>query len=457
MRREPFAMLQELLRRRQFSFSKRFRESFLHAVIINGPDIGAAKIEKQQHLHSPTSDAPHLDQTLNNFFVAHSCENAHTWHGAVDRFCGQILNRSHFAARQTGSTQFSVGRFQDHFRIKKFSLWIKRANPPPNCGRGFAAELLVGNRFGQRVEWPNETVRFQFVTSRPRDEGRKPWICRRQMFLRCRRHALFFSLRKIFCSTFRFRFGKRMSQTQLTWYGQSAFKIVTPVGNVLLIDPWLTNPKNPNGKADVANLKRVDMIFLTHGHSDHVGDSVEIAKKTGAKLFAQLDLAAAITTAMRFPEKQAQMDTTPHFGGEVKLLEGDVTATLVPAVHASGLGMENGSTPPYAGEPAGVVIAVKNGPTLYHTGDTDVFSDMRLIGEFSKIDIMMACIGDHFTMGPMRAVKAVKLVGPRMTIPMHYATFPVLTGTPEAFAKELKKGGAKTQLRVMKVGETITV
>jgi L-ascorbate metabolism protein UlaG (beta-lactamase superfamily) len=248
-----------------------------------------------------------------------------------------------------------------------------------------------------------------------------------------------------------------MSQTQLTWYGQSAFKIVTPVGNVLLIDPWLTNPKNPNGKADVANLKRVDMIFLTHGHSDHVGDSVEIAMKTGAKLFAQLDLAAAITTAMRFPEKQAQMDTTPHFGGEVKLLEGDVTATLVPAVHASGLGMENGSTPPYAGEPAGVVIAVKNGPTLYHTGDTDVFSDMRLIGEFSKIDIMMACIGDHFTMGPMRAVKAVKLVGPRMTIPMHYATFPVLTGTPEAFAKELKKGGAKTQLRVMKVGETITV
>jgi L-ascorbate metabolism protein UlaG (beta-lactamase superfamily) len=262
---------------------------------------------------------------------------------------------------------------------------------------------------------------------------------------------------KIFCSTLRFRFGESMAKTELTWYGQSAFKIVTPAGNALLIDPWLTNPTNPNGKHDVANLKRVDMIFLTHGHSDHVGDSIEIAKNTGAKLFAQLDLATAMTTALKFPEKQAQMDTTPHFGGEVKLLDGDATATLVPAVHASALGTENGSTPPYGGEPGGVVIAVKSGPTFYHTGDTDVFSDMRLIREFAKIDIMMACIGDHFTMGPKRAAYAVSLVEPRMVIPMHYATFPVLTGTPEAFAQELKKGGAKTQLRVMKVGETITV
>lgn len=247
------------------------------------------------------------------------------------------------------------------------------------------------------------------------------------------------------------------SQTQVTWFGQSAFKIVTPAGNVLLIDPWLQNPKNPNGKEDLANLKRVDLIFLTHGHSDHVGESVDIAKKTGAKLVANLDLATAMVTVLGFPEKQAEMDTTPHFGGDVKLLAGDVTATLVPAVHGSGLGKEDESRPVYAGEAGGVVIAVKNGPTFYHTGDSDLFSDMALISRYNKIDIMLCCIGDHFTMGPKRAADAVKLVDPRTVIPMHYGTFPVLTGTPEEFDRELKKRDLKTDVRVMKVGEAISV
>ena len=246
------------------------------------------------------------------------------------------------------------------------------------------------------------------------------------------------------------------SQTQLTWFGQSAFKIVTPAGNVLLIDPWLQNPKNPNGKKDLADLERVDLIFLTHGHADHVGESVEIAKKTGAKLVANLDLATVMTERFKFPEKQAQNDTTPHFGGEVKLLDGEITATLTPAVHGSGLS-EDGSKPVYAGEAGGVVIAIKNGPTIYHTGDTDLFSDMALVPRYNKIDIMMVCIGDHFTMGPRRAADAVKLVGARTVIPMHYATFPVLTGTPEEFDRELKNLKLEADLRVMKIGGTISV
>jgi L-ascorbate metabolism protein UlaG (beta-lactamase superfamily) len=138
-------------------------------------------------------------------------------------------------------------------------------------------------------------------------------------------------------------------------------------------------------------------------------------------------------------------------------LDGDVTAMLVPAIHSSGLAKDDESRPVYAGEPGGVVIAIRNGPTFYHTGDTDLFSDMALISRYHKIDIMMVCIGDHFTMGPKRAADAVKLVGPRSVIPMHYATFPVFTGTPEEFERELKKREVTAEVRVMKIGETISV
>jgi L-ascorbate metabolism protein UlaG (beta-lactamase superfamily) len=247
------------------------------------------------------------------------------------------------------------------------------------------------------------------------------------------------------------------SQTQLTWFGQSAYKIVTPSGKVLLIDPWITNPTNPNGKEDLETLTQVDLILLSHGHSDHVGETVEIAKKTGAKLVANLDLANAMKAVLGFPEKQAEADTTPHFGGEVKLLDGEVTVTLTPAVHASGLGKDDDSRPVYSGEAGGIVVALRDGPTFYHTGDTDIFSDMALIPRYNKIDIMLVCIGDHFTMGPKRAADAVKLVNPSQVIPMHYATFPVLTGTPEDFERELKSREVKAQLRVMKIGETISL
>jgi L-ascorbate metabolism protein UlaG (beta-lactamase superfamily) len=111
----------------------------------------------------------------------------------------------------------------------------------------------------------------------------------------------------------------------------------------------------------------------------------------------------------------------------------------------------------YAGNPTGLIIALRDGPTIYHTGDTDLFSDMALVKRFHKIDAMLVCIGDHFTMGPARAAEAVKLVAPNTVIPMHYGTFPVLTGTPEAFERELKKRKVKAQLRVMKPGETIAL
>src|SRR6185436_3977269 len=164
------------------------------------------------------------------------------------------------------------------------------------------------------------------------------------------------------------------------------------------------------------------------GHGDHVGDAVEIAKKTKAKLVATFDLSAAVTSVLGYPEDLAGTDTMGHFGGTLNLLEGEVAGTFFPAWHGSGVSKDEKSPAVYPGNPSGLVIALRDGPTFYHTGDTDLFSDMALVSRFHRIDVMLVCIGDHFTMGPDRAAEAVKLVGPRTVIPMHYGTFPALTG-----------------------------
>jgi len=246
-------------------------------------------------------------------------------------------------------------------------------------------------------------------------------------------------------------------ETQLTWYGQSAFKIITTSGNVLLVDPWLSNPVFENAKREIAALKHVDLILVTHGHSDHVGDAVEIGKNTRAKLVATFDLADAIVKHLGYPAEQAQIDTVGHFGGELSLLDGEVKVAFVRAHHGSGVSADDRVGLRHGGSPGGFVITIRSGPTIYHTGDTDLFSDMALVSRFQKIDVMLVCIGDHFTMGPARAAEAVKLVKPRQVIPMHYGTFPALTGTPDAFERELKGRRANAQLRVMKVGETIVL
>lgn len=248
--------------------------------------------------------------------------------------------------------------------------------------------------------------------------------------------------------------------TNITWYGHSAFKIKTPGGKVLLIDPWLANPSNPKGKELLADLSKVDQILLTHAHGDHIGNTVEIAKKTGAKLVASNDLMKAMVRYADFPAKQADFSGTGNMGGTVTLLGGEVKVTFVQALHSSALEYdEKGELPKslvYAGNPGGFVIAITGGPTIYHTGDTDLFGDMKLIGDLSKVDVMLACIGDKFTMGPERAAAAVELVHPKMVIPMHFGTFAALTGTPEAFEKALKQRNSKTTFKRMQVNETFT-
>lgn len=245
--------------------------------------------------------------------------------------------------------------------------------------------------------------------------------------------------------------------TELTWYGHAAFKIVTPAGKTILVDPWISNPTNKSGKDDVAKLDKVDLILVSHGHFDHVGDATAIAKKTNAKLVATFDLGNALVRA-GFPAAGFGFETGGNFGGEITLLDGEVKIAFVPALHSSTVTSNPGTPNEQTGQggaPGGFVITIKDGPTIYHTGDTDLFSDMALVSRFHKVSVMLACIGDHFTMGPERAADAVKLVNPTTVVPMHYATFPVLNGTPEAFGKALKAKGVKAQLRVMKVGDSI--
>ncbi len=223
------------------------------------------------------------------------------------------------------------------------------------------------------------------------------------------------------------------AKTEVTWYGHAAFVVRTPGGTVLAIDPWFSNPKSPD-RDTAQKLERIDYVLVTHGHSDHVGDAIAIGKRTGAKLVSSFDLGRALVAA-GYPKEQVGMDTQGNVGGTIQA--GDASITFVPAIHSSDLSGPSGEAP--GGNPVGFVIRVKGGPTLYDTGDTDVTQDMKLIPErWGPIDVMLACIGGHFTMDPRGAALAVSYVRPKLVVPMHFGTFPALSGTPKELEAALK-------------------
>ena len=246
-------------------------------------------------------------------------------------------------------------------------------------------------------------------------------------------------------------------ETKLKWFGHAAFSITTPKGKVLLIDPWLRNPSNPEGKDNkdaLAAVSKVDYILLTHGHRDHVGDAVEIAKKTGALLIANPELAGNLVKLTDFPAKQAQ-DNIMQMGGEIQIADGEVTIAMTEAVHSSSVfNPKAGPNDPeraYGGSPAGFVIMIRNGPTIYHTGDTAYFKDMEIIGETYSIDVALINISQ---MGAKLSARAAQSVRAKLAIPMHFGTFPGLLQTADEFGANLK------QLRIpffqMKPGDTVT-
>jgi L-ascorbate metabolism protein UlaG (beta-lactamase superfamily) len=213
-----------------------------------------------------------------------------------------------------------------------------------------------------------------------------------------------------------------LKETRITWLGHATVLVQSAKGTNILIDPFIqNNPKYPKNYSLPA---RIDYILLTHGHGDHISDVVPVAARHDSTVVAIYELADYVTT------KGVANTIGMNLGGTVQL--NDVAVTMVEAKHSAGAQDDKGTH--YTGVAAGYVLTVAGGPVLYHAGDTAVFGDMKLIQELYRPEVAMLPIGGHYTMGPREAALAVRLLAPKMVLPLHFGTFPPLTGTPDQLA-----------------------
>jgi L-ascorbate metabolism protein UlaG (beta-lactamase superfamily) len=247
-------------------------------------------------------------------------------------------------------------------------------------------------------------------------------------------------------------------QVEVLWLGHSTFRITSTTGKAIVIDPFLTkNPRTPAKYKDLKALGKIDLILVTHGHADHIGDLSELAKLTGATVVTNSDLGGNLV-ALGFLD--GSKTTGMNKGGTVEPLGRGIKVTMVAAEHSSPLSIgvikpdTAGARQIAGGEPTGYVIELENGFKIYHTGDTDVFGDMALINRFFKPDLALVCIGGHFTMDPERAAYALReLIRPKQVIPMHYGTTPLVNRTPAELKTAL--GDAPIKVLDLKPGDAV--
>lgn len=233
-----------------------------------------------------------------------------------------------------------------------------------------------------------------------------------------------------------------MSQIEITHGGHSCI-IINTGKNIIGIDPWISGPTTPES---VKNLKSLDYIFLTHGHSDHAGDAVMLAKKFGSKVFATYELAMLLIKC-GIPESQV---FPMNKGGGVEIEELNGFACLTHAMHSNSFEIDGQNH--YAGEACGIILNVE-GATVYHAGDTALFGDMSMIGDMYELDVACVPIGDRFTMGPEEAALSLQLLNPKTVIPIHHSTFPFLAGTVDAFTKCVEELDIEVEIAALSPGE----